>query len=488
MNNQSKLRIWFAVCIGMFAFTCLGQPSLNLVPRLCDEGDFNGAVALLKSALEDGKVSAEQRKSIETEIERIARIREDYSDTTESLYSALTRTVSGLTRKEFNEWIDEGRFDSHIIDGETRFVGTSVNNLFFRYPELNSRRTSGKTSKTEASYQKALLENCRTIKKAAHAENTPYVLPHRFKCTMTVTVKKDAVPAKETISAWLPIPRTYPFQKDFKVLGSSPEIKVLAPEDSPIRSAYFELAASKNKETRFEISYEYTASAVCFDLDQKKIQPIDLKNPELKKFTDESPHVVFTKSIKDVSNEIVGKEKNPMLQAKAFYDWIAESIKYSYAREYSTLTNISDYCFGNRYGDCGQEAMLFITLCRSKGIPARWQSGWSHFPGAKTMHDWCEIYLEPYGWMPCDPWAGIFAMRYCTELSPKEQRELRDFYFGGLDQYRMSANGDHSAALNPPKKFFRSDDVDFQRGELETANQNVYFGKFSYKFEAAKLP
>ena len=51
---------------------------------------------------------------------------------------------------------------------------------------------------------------------------------------------------------------------------------------------------------------------------------------------------------------------------------------------------------------------------------------------------------------------------------------MRDFYFGGLDQYRMIANSDHSQALTPPKNTMRSDDVDFQRGELEYGDQNIY--------------
>ena len=176
-----------------------------------------------------------------------------------------------------------------------------------------------------------------------------------------------------------------------------------------------------------------------------------------------------------------------MQQARAFYNWIAENIKYSFAREYSTLTNISDYCLGNGYGDCGQEALLFITLCRSQGIPARWQTGWFIFPGQKTIHDWAEIYLAPHGWVPVDPYMGIFASRYAVNLTPDERREVREFYFGGLDQYRMIANSDHNQELQPPKNTSRSDDVDFQRGELESGDQNIYFDKYSFDLEVKEL-
>jgi len=204
----------------------------------------------------------------------------------------------------------------------------------------------------------------------------------------------------------------------------------------------------------------------------------------------EAPHVVFTPEIKALSDKIAGGETNPYLKAKKFYDWIASQIKYSYAIEYSTIRNISDYCRTKQYGDCGQEAFLFITLCRLNGIPARWQTGWNTCPGDKTIHDWSEIYIAPYGWMPVDPYMGIFSTRYANTLTPEQKKEVRDFYFGGLDWYRMAANSDHNQTLTPPKHTMRSDDVDFQRGELEWANHNIYFDQYSWnlKWDEIKLP
>jgi len=472
----------FTALFFLLTLKCAANPLAD-ASEMSEHGNFKGATAVLRAALQDDKFSLGQRKKIKFQIDLLDRIRKDYPTTKQSLSAELAKSLKDFSRTEFEKWIKEGRFDSRVIDGKEYFLLTSVNNLYFRYPDLNSRLLS---PKNESNEQNERLKYARIIKEAARAQKTPYVLPYHFKCRMTVTAARNAAPAGEIIRAWLPIPRTYPFQTDFKLLGSSPAVKVLAPETSPIRSAYFEQIAQKDRDTKFQVSYEYTAYGVCFKLLPNEIRPIDLKDPELEKFTREAPHVVFTGRIKQLADEIIGPEKNPLRKAKAFYDWIADEIKYSYAREYSTMTNISDYCFGHHYGDCGQEALLFITLCRSQGIPARWQTGWNTFPGVKTIHDWCEIYLAPYGWIPVDPWAGIFAMRYCTALSPDEQRELRDFYFGGLDQYRMAANSDHSIPLDPPKTTMRSDDVDFQRGELEWDKANIYFDKYTFDLVAEK--
>jgi transglutaminase-like putative cysteine protease len=218
---------------------------------------------------------------------------------------------------------------------------------------------------------------------------------------------------------------------------------------------------------------------VWFPLDSARVQSIPPEDPGLLPYLGEGPHVVFTEKMRALSDSIVGRETNPMLKAKRIHDWISQNILYSYAREYSTIRNISDYCLTKRYGDCGQHALLFITLCRLNGIPARWQSGWYTIPRGKTIHDWTEIYLAPYGWIPVDPDMGIFAMRYYTTLLPEERRRLRDFYFGGLEQYRMAANSDHCQTLGPPKRSLRSDNVDFQRGEVEWEGGNIYFDRYS---------
>ena len=474
------------VVLLLAAFSCAAASSrvLSEAARLADAGDFAKAETVLTTAMKEERSEA-QRKALDFERERLSRIRKDYKLTQAGLFSALTNAMHNLTAVEFDQWVKEGRFDSRMIDGELRFVETSVSNLFFRHPALNSRRVKPRSPEA---VDLAFLENALAIQSAARREGKPYVLPKRFRASMTVTVKSNAVAPGETIRAWLPVPRRYPFQDQFEWLGSAPPMLNLCAPTSAIRSAYFEQVARTNAPTVFRMDYAYTAHGVWFDPQPGRVVAADLKkNPELKQFTAEAPHVVFTEKIRKLSRELAGGETNALLKARRCYDWISENIRYSFAREYSTLGNISDYCLTNRYGDCGQEALLFITLCRLNGIPARWQSGWSLFPDAETIHDWCEIYLAPYGWMPVDPYMGIYAMQYATTLTTDQKEALRSFYFGGLTQYRMIANSDHNQVLDPVKSSLRSDDVDFQRGELEAGGKNLYFDQFNYSLSREEM-
>jgi transglutaminase-like putative cysteine protease len=421
---------------------------------------------------------------LEFDIDRLERIKKDFPYTQSALFEELRKSVRDLTKAEFESWVAEGRFDSRDIDGKRFFMSASVSNLFFRYPELSSRRLPPKDT---AALQKKHWEVSMAIQATARAENKPYVLPKRFEATMRVVAKPNAAPFGETIHAWLPIPRQYPFQSGFELTSASPPMKHLDGPASPIRSVELEQRAQKDKSTEFKINFDYTMYGVSFDLNPSQVKPFDPNDPNVKQFTREAPHVVFTPEMRALSERIVGNETNACIKAKKCYDWIAENIKYSFAIEYSTIRNISDYCRGHGYGDCGQEALLFITLCRLNGIPARWQSCWNTFPNDKDIHDWSEIYLPPYGWVPVDPYMGIYATRYATSLTPEQRRQLRDFYFGGLDQYRMIANSDHSQTLDPPKQSMRSDNVDFQRGELEWDHHNLYFDQYSYEFTVKEV-
>jgi transglutaminase-like putative cysteine protease len=159
---------------------------------------------------------------------------------------------------------------------------------------------------------------------------------------------------------------------------------------------------------------------------------------------------------------------------------VFQHVPWASAREYSTLDCLPRYALGCRHGDCGIKTMTSMTLCRYNGIPARWESGW--IPGPqKDMHDWCEIYLAPYGWMPADVTYGVAG-------SEQEQEQEKWFYLGGMDADRLVVNTGYAQPLYPAKTFFRSEIVDFQRGEAGWRGGNLYFNQWNYDFQVEETP
>jgi len=456
--------------------------------QLLDQGQFSQAETKLKDAINSGNFSGERLDSLRFEYDRIQRIRNDFPLSKEDLFEQLKESIPDLTEQEFDQWIQEGKFDKRVIDGKTWFMYASRSNLFFRNPDIRARRTdAGDPTDDNLRY----YTNMQKVKKAAASGMNRYVDPQDYRLTMTVTTDDSVAKPGETIRAWLPIPRSYPFQTDFQVESASSSLKWIDRADAPMRSAYFEGTANQKGAAEFKITYTYRDYAVYQEVSPDEVQTLtaeEMQSLDMTKYIQEdAPHIEFRPELKKLSEQIVGDETNPYLIAKKVYKWISANIQYSYAVEYSTILNIPTYCYGNKYGDCGQVALLFITLLRYNDIPARWQSSWFIMPGEKTIHDWAEMYIAPYGWLPVDPYMGQLTHHYMKTLSEEKRNELNDFYFGNIDHFRMAANGDYGKPLYPPKNSFRSDNVDFQRGELEVNGKNIYFNHFSYHMDIELL-
>jgi transglutaminase-like putative cysteine protease len=61
-------------------------------------------------------------------------------------------------------------------------------------------------------------------------------------------------------------------------------------------------------------------------------------------------------------------------------------------------------------GACRDLAVLFVDLCRSVGLAARFVSGYKYDPGARDSHElhaWAEVYLPGAGWRGYDPSLGL---------------------------------------------------------------------------------
>jgi transglutaminase-like putative cysteine protease len=225
----------------------------------------------------------------------------------------------------------------------------------------------------------------------------------------------------------------------------------------------------------FEEVVEFTTSAYYPKLDDAQAQPLPADYAE-GDLGERPPHIRFTPEVKEIVNRVVGNETNPLAKARRLFHYVSDNVAYCSEEEYSTIASLSTKALSSRKGDCGIHAMTFITLCRAAGIPARWQSGWETLRVGNDMHDWCEFYVAPWGWLPCDPTCPPYG------LQKSDDPAVRDFYFGHLDAYRLIVNRDFGRELFPPKQSLRSEPLDFQRGEVEIDGRNLYFPHWEYDF------
>jgi hypothetical protein len=443
-----------------------------------DAGQFAQSEAAIATRLAQPGLDAETQHALAFQRERMRRILLDFTLDADTLKARLRREIPDLTESEFADWDAHGLFERQRIDGRTLYFKRAPANLFRLSAQARARRAR-QTPLPDGPMETANAHHVE-IRDAALASGHSSVAPRRLRVTQSLTVHADAVPAGRAVRAWIPYPRALPGQQeDIRLVASTPARAVVAPESTLQRTAYLEQAARAGQPTRFSITYELTVYGRYQAIDAAKVVAPTL-TPELAPFVAErAPHVVFSESMRLFSRQVVGDEKDPWRIAQKLYAAV-DQVPWAGAREYSTISAIGDYALHAGHADCGQQTLLLITLLRLNGIPARWQSGMVWSDGDySNLHDWGQLYLAPYGWIPMDVTTG--------RLDSAEPT-IAGFYLGGQDAYRIAFNDDWGRDFVPPKRHFRSDTVDSQRGEAEWDGGNLYFDQWDYDFGWQVLP
>lgn len=413
----------------------------------------------------------------------------DFDRTEKDVKNYIQEYIPDVTDAQIEDWTKSGKLESMVIGKRRMYFHSAAPNLFRIVPELAALKAEKDSSSGLEGHQIIDSQTIPVIEKtvednlAAGKPDPYYALPKRMRVTYRLTVPANTLRPGKHLRCWLPYPRSdvgrqtdvkfieagvngVPYSKD-KIIFSDPECAH--------GSLYMEAETQRWKDVTFYEVFEYVSCGEWHPIDSSKVLPYNTESPEYKEYTAErEKHLIFTERIRRTADSLTAGIENPYLQAKAIYSWIDKTFPWASAREYSTIENIPEYVLSSGHGDCGQVTLLFMTLCRAKGIPTRWQSGFMMHPGDKNLHDWCEAYFEGYGWVPVDQSFGV------TPYGGY-------FFLGGIEPYRMIVNTDFGREMSPAKNYPRSETVDFQRGEVEWEQGNLYFNLWNYDYDIEYL-
>ena len=145
-------------------------------------------------------------------------------------------------------------------------------------------------------------------------------------------------------------------------------------------------------------------------------------------------HMEVTPTIQKIADDLAANEKNPVLQAHKFFDFvIAKSEHYSKSGSTVKGKGLGDAmeCLAGTGDTCTDQHALFIALCRARGIPTRLMygsrvkpenAGKDHDPGYRC---WPKFFAPGLGWVPLDVSSGDTGGDRASE------------WFGGLDENRI---------------------------------------------------
>ncbi len=118
-------------------------------------------------------------------------------------------------------------------------------------------------------------------------------------------------------------------------------------------------------------------------------------------------------AIVNIANTLAQGHDDLFIVVSEIAIWTKNNIKYNLSSVTADASQKASWVLENKQGVCDELTSLFIAMCRSVGIPARFVTGVSYTasPLAPTRwgpHGWAEVYFPGVGWIPFDPTFGEF--------------------------------------------------------------------------------
>jgi rhodanese-related sulfurtransferase/transglutaminase-like putative cysteine protease len=158
--------------------------------------------------------------------------------------------------------------------------------------------------------------------------------------------------------------------------------------------------------------------------------------------------------IKKLAEEITKGKTTVLAKAEAVYDWTVEN---TFRDPETRGCGKGDVCklLKNPGGKCADISSIYVALARAAGVPTREILGIRM--GRKEVQDitswqhcWAEFFLPGQGWVAVDP-ADVRKkmLKEKLELNDPKTTQYRDYFWGGLDPYRVKLGEGRDLVLNP---------------------------------------
>lgn len=153
----------------------------------------------------------------------------------------------------------------------------------------------------------------------------------------------------------------------------------------------------------------------------EKAEP--LSDAERKTFTSATPSIQCDhEKVTKLAQEIVGDETDPLKKANKIKSWVYRKLRKTMASNSLTALGV----LNTMAGDCTEHTLLFVSLCRAAGIPAREVTGVAHIDSIFGWHAWAEIH-DGHQWVSVDPtWNELYvdATHVVFSRDPKDHAWL----------------------------------------------------------------
>lgn len=316
---------------------------------------------------------------------------------------------------------------------------------------------------------------------------------------ITTTVKPQGVTGTSTL--WLPLPLNQDtlFQRTLghSWSGNPGQSSMRRLPDGNLE--VFHVEWSEGRDARLEIRTLVTTADRHFDITKRTIPPD--REDILRRHLQQTSLIPNDGLAHQLAERIIGRIKDPVAQAKAIYDWVVDNTVYDVSLPGSGSGDVRKQLIRGEYGGRSADINgLFVSLCRSVGIPARCVYGLRVGPSrlfrslgltsndaTRGQHVRAEFYSPGFGWIPVDP-SDVRRAISLETLSERDSRlqSLRKVLFGVWEMNWVAFNIGADVTLpgrQIPMPFLLFPQLE-ARGELRDGTDSA---AFSYTIAARQV-
>lgn len=265
--------------------------------------------------------------------------------------------------------------------------------------------------------------------------------------TVTIAAPDDS----KDVRVWIPYPVSNNVQdvSNVRINGNFSQSGIYGEKETGNLALYAEWA-TPTKDRAITLTFTATAR----ELIKKEFPAVEPDIPvEIKEYLKSTVFIPTDGKIKEIALHITNDKQKISEKARAVYQWVVENI----VRDPNVKgcgTGEVEKVIAQRGGKCADISSVFVSVARAAGVPAREVFGLRL--GKKDEEDmtgghhcWAEFYVPGYGWVPADP-SDVRKIMLANKLDLKGAQEFVDFYFGAVDEYRITlARGGRGYYLNP---------------------------------------
>lgn len=468
--------------MGKSIFESMYLPLPSPVQQMKERGNLEEAEAYLQYLLETGECLPEERRRFRAELEILRRLPAEYPYTRAEALELVRRYVPNFSEADFDSLLMKGKIFWRYLDGEARFFGRFFDSLC--KTDLFFAEAAAKRGHRIPGSERRLLEESAE-KMRAQGELSVRITVRAEHELEGAVFREGAL-----VRAYLPLPRVTEEQSDIALEEMSAGGQ-LGAESAAQRVVFWEERLGENHP--FIVSYRFLHTERYRDVyglaermqaegrAEKQSENETTKYGAEKRAESGYDSALFPPSayLRSLAAALTAGVTEPLVKAKCFYDFITKKVRYSFMPSYFCLDRMAERCAMDRVGDCGIQALLFLSLCEAVGIPARWESGLKTEPKFIGAHDWVRFYTPSFGWRAADLSYGGSAWKRGDEL-------LHRFYFGNVDPWRMAANARILGETGFPEPEFRADPYDNQVGEMALDGRGLRYEEFRRRKEVLR--